>query len=81
MLMRSLLYRRVPTRTGVSEGLRAPIRPLMETIAVLRQTSFQPKWSVTELSAFGDEFSSEFFCLLTRMRQSWNICRIAHIAL
>lgn len=25
---RSLLYRRVPTRTGVSEGPRAPIRPL-----------------------------------------------------
>ena len=81
MLMRSLLYRRVPTRTGVSEGLRAPIRPLMETIAVLRQASFQPTSSVAERSAFGDGFFFGIFCLLTRMRQSWNFCRIAHIAL
>jgi NAD(P)-dependent dehydrogenase (short-subunit alcohol dehydrogenase family) len=61
--MRSLLYRRVPTRTGVSEGLRAPIRPLMETIAVLRQASFQPTSSVVERSAFGDDFFFGF-CLL-----------------
>ena len=45
-----------PTRIGVSGGLRAPIRPLMETIAVLRQARFQPISSVAKLHAFGDDF-------------------------
>ena len=62
------LCRRVPTRTGVSGGLRAPIRPLMETIAVLRRASFQPTWSAAELSAFGDDFSSNFAYSLGRGR-------------
>src|SRR6266581_3718657 len=50
----------------------------METIAVLRQTSFQPTSSLAELSAFGDDFSSDF-CLLTRTRQSWSFHPSARI--
>ena len=55
--MRILLCRRVPPQTG--GGLRTPIRPPTETIAVLRPTGFQPTSSVAELSAFGDDFSSD----------------------
>jgi hypothetical protein len=56
-IMRILLCRRVPPQTG--GGLRIPIRPPTETIAVLRPTGFQPTSSVAELSAFGDDFSSD----------------------
>jgi hypothetical protein len=38
-------------RIGVNGGLRAPIEPLMETIAVLRLASFRPTSSVAKLSA------------------------------
>jgi 2,4-dienoyl-CoA reductase-like NADH-dependent reductase (Old Yellow Enzyme family) len=54
--------------SGTYGRLRAPIRPLMETIAVLRQASFQPTSSVAELSPFGDDFSSDFAYSLERGR-------------
>jgi len=59
--------------------LRTPIRPLMETIAVLRPASFRPTSSVAKLFALGDDFPPD--CLLARMSQRWSFYRIAHIAL
>jgi hypothetical protein len=56
-IMRILLCRRLPPQTG--GGLRAQIRPPIETIAVLRPAGFLPTSSVAELSAFGDDFPSD----------------------
>lgn len=47
-----------PTRTSVSGGLRALLRPLIETIAGLRLANFRLTSSAAKLSELADDFPS-----------------------